>query len=236
MSTIKNSFLVAAVAGTLGLTAAGVVSARVVYRDNFARGTPSSPMALNGTKPSPTDTASATWAYTGQTNFNTNGTDLVVSSVTPSNNGDAAFLPLAPKYGDGQIISISVTETPTANSGDGDWLGFGFATSKSAFSVPTHSFAWILYRLNGGGQGFNNMTNDKFVNIDNAPYAAGTPVTFTTTLNDNTGAVSVTGNGRLLGTTTLTSTQVNSISYVFLSYENTATGNFSNFSVKKYRR
>ncbi len=146
MNTIKSSFLVAAVAGTLGLAAAGSASAAVVYQDNFNRAG-----QLNGSTPIPTDTGSSTW--TAGTSVSTTSASGGYASM--SSTSTMAYLPFTPVSGN--VYTLSASLDPVVGTTT-NWLALGFfpSSGSNVGSAPNAGpSVMILERDNRGSQVFN---------------------------------------------------------------------------------
>ena len=213
--------------GVLGMMAgASSANAGIIYQDNFARGTTGTPLALNASTPSPTDSNSAAW--NAGTEFQTNGTE-----ATDGGSSQMAYLPLS--ITPNTVYSLSATLTPVSSispTNSSNWLalGFGGASSNGSINNPNEK-AWLLYRLNGGTQSFYGLFGGGSNALSGNTGTPGSPDTFTITLNSGTGVVTFSDSlGLLSRTVTLTNTTVSEIAGVSIG-DGAATGNFKSFTL-----
>ncbi len=220
--------LIATFVFTLATSPVHAAAMAPIYQDAFARGTPTTTVALNGSSPAPVDATGAT--YTASSSFATNGTNAVASS-----NGDA-YLPLT--LGN-HVYTLSETITPNTNgSNTSDWLALGFTGANTlgagylAGTTEGDAQLWLIYREDGGTSTFSGGgTNNAVSSANNA--TPGTPDTFTITLNGGTGAYSISDSLGLLPTDTgtLSSTSLAAINGIGFSAYSSASGEFSNLSL-----
>ncbi len=204
------------------------VPEKLVYHDDFERGSVAHPEDINGTAPAPINTTNATWnAAPGQ--FLASGSDVAVAITV---NG-SAYLPLTilPDH----IYTLSATLVPHASSA-GPWLALGFGGKTTANPNNPSSMAWVLYKLVkqqvsaqtfwGGGTHHGRTTYAK----------AGNRVTqrFQISINSGNGRVSF-WDGRGLSNRTctagsLTPADLHKISAVFIG-DNADGGTIHNFQL-----
>ena len=139
----------AAIVGTafamLGITASAA-SASIIYQDSFNR-----TGSVNGSTPSPTDTAGATW--TAGTSITTTAASGGYASLTAT--GSMAYLPFTPVSGNVYTLTASLNPTPGTTTA---WLALGFfPQSASSVGSPPDAGAsvMVLERDNRQSQVFN---------------------------------------------------------------------------------
>ena len=188
-----GSSLVAAViaglpAGMAALASAGpagTVSAAVVYHDSFNR-----TGHLNGSTPSPTDTAGATWTAGGSITTTTASGGYASLSSTSS----MAYLSFAPVSGKVYTLTASLNPTPGTTT---NWLAFGFfpQSASSVGSAPDAATSvMVLERDNRQSQIFNG--DGKSVNGPKSPNGTGYTkwkIVLNTTRSDWTVSISEVG-------------------------------------------
>jgi hypothetical protein len=215
-------------AGVLGL---GLVAlpraarAYVLYDDTFNRGTGGAPAQLAGSAPTVNPTY-ATWS--AGAGLVTNGAGAVENASYQN-----ATLPIDPVYGDNDVFTLQATITPTGGSAS-DWTALGFSGGETAsggwMASGNDPLAWLLLRTNGGTQ---SSYGGGTANLANGPtVSASAATTFTETLNDDTGVVTLADGAGVFRTVTLTSAQVDAIKVVGFGNYNTARSTVQDFSVQ----
>ncbi|MGC9261656.1 MAG: PEP-CTERM sorting domain-containing protein [Phycisphaerae bacterium] len=136
----------AAIVGTafamLGMTASAA-SAGIIYQDSFNR-----TGSLNGSTPSPNDTAGATWI--AGSSITTSGGYASLTSTS-----SMAYLPFTPVSGNIYTLAASLNPTPGTTT---NWLALGFfpSSASSVGSAPDAvASVMVLERDNRGSQVFN---------------------------------------------------------------------------------
>jgi len=120
-----------------------------VYQDNFAR-----TGLLNGSAPSPVDTAGATWYASTNAAVNsallTDGSEIIVTNYPNPTNGYYlnGFLPFTPQVGHVYTYTISVYGILGGNQ----WLALGFSQNEitnNYYAAANAGAAWLLVRASG---------------------------------------------------------------------------------------
>ena len=140
----------------------GTASAAVVYQDSFNR-----TGHLNGSTPSPTDTAGATWAASKSITTTTATGGYASLSSTSS----MAYLPFTPVSGNVYTLTASLNPTPGTTT---NWLALGFfpqGGSSPAAAPDAVASVMVLERDNRGSQVFNG--DGKSINGPKSPDGTG---------------------------------------------------------------
>ena len=225
-SMLCGLLLAAAGAALVGVVAEPrLARAEVLYDDTFNRGTSAAPAPLSGTAPTVNPTY-ATWSANA-------GLVTTGLGVAESAGYQNATLPIDPVYGDGDVFTLQATITPTGGSAS-DWTALGFSGGEAAsggwMASGNDPLAWLLLRTNGGTQ---SSYGGGTANLANGPTeSASAPTTFTETLNDDTGVVTLADAAGVFRTATLTSAQVDDVKVVGFGNYNTARSTVQDFSVQ----
>lgn len=209
---------VVAVGACLWGVAASSAATVYSYQDTFDRDG-----NLIGSAPG-TSIPAATWsAFSVSATYTTSATDPKLTAQV-SNADVGVGLPLA--VAAGQIASVTVTIAPNTGAG-GSWLGVGFGSLTSVNGAE----GFVLYRSNGGVVAFTGSVTEGRTSGGTAS-TAGTPDTFTVTL-DNTDAsnptISISDTLGLIAITNAAYTgDATKIAYVSLMHS--TSGVYSNFS------
>jgi hypothetical protein len=208
----------------------------LLLQDTFDRGTPSTPVTLNGASPS-YSASSETW--TSDPSITTNGTSALVpgtSTIAPDYSV-LGYIGIPGITGGnltiGQIYTLQFTFLPPG--GNGPWTAAGFGTETNPEDVPY---------VNGNDAGFWCLDNGNGVSIyyDATPgnntqiyYTGMNPGTNIVDLTVAVGATSDTLSASINGTPLILTTSIvpplQPISQVFIGDAVNTTGSFENLSV-----
>lgn len=202
----------------------------VVYQDAFGR-----TGLLNGSTPSPVDTASATWA--AWQDLFTDGSELAVTNpipgVAPSPEYNNAFLPFTPQVGQVYTLSVDIKGT----SGGGAWFAMGYAQNAlftNYYGANNIGVGWLLQRADNSevqvfdGPGVGGVTGG-YPGGNSGAFNTYSIVLNTTTGNAASGwTIAFLQNGTQLRQDVYASNP--SIAYVGVGSDG-VTGDYQNFSL-----
>ncbi|MEI9998942.1 MAG: PEP-CTERM sorting domain-containing protein [Verrucomicrobiota bacterium] len=208
-----------------------VASAQIIYSDSLT-GTGST---LTGTQPT-VDTNGAT--YIGDTAHSDGSYDVLkgASGATGQGQSDSVLLPLT--LDSVGIYNVTVTASPADFT---DPLSFAFVTANQygtttqggQYETLDFNFNVVAGVVASGAFGTdslyigNSATNSSLGN----PYP-GVPQTISISVNSASGAVTFSDYGQVVGTGTLSESQLQSIAYVGLGFPQSVPGSvFTDFSV-----